>query len=144
MRGHTRGFTVVELVLVLLLLGVTTASVAPAARRQRDRALVVGAREAVVGLIAEARTVAMESGAASVRIAAMPARAEVVSQARILRTAAIAEDFGVSIAIGGSSQVELTYDALGLGRVASQTIRFSLGSESTELVVSGYGRVRRR
>jgi prepilin-type N-terminal cleavage/methylation domain-containing protein len=144
MHGHTRGFTVVELVVVLLLLGVTTASVAPAARRQRDRALVLGAREAVVGLIAEARTAAMESGAASVRIVAVPARAEVVSQARILRTAAIASDFGVSIAIGGSSQVELMYDALGLGRVASQTIAFTRGREATELVVSGYGRVRRR
>jgi len=144
MRGHTRGFTIVELALVLLLLGVTTASIAPAARRQRDRALVVGAREAVVGLFVEARTAAMESGAASVRIVAVPALAEAVSQARILRTAAIAEDFGVSISIGGSAQVELTYDALGLGRVASQTIAFARGGETTELVVSGYGRMRRR
>jgi prepilin-type N-terminal cleavage/methylation domain-containing protein len=144
MRGETRGFTVVELVVVLLLIGVTTASIAPAARRQRDRALVVGAREAVVGLVAEARTVAMATGAASVRIVADPARAEVVSQARILRAAVIAEDFGVSLVIGGSSQVELTYDALGLGRVASQTIAFTRGGQTTELVVSGYGRVRRR
>jgi type II secretory pathway pseudopilin PulG len=144
MRGHIRGFTVLELVLVLLLLGITTASAAPAARRQRDRALVVGAREAVVGLLAEARTAAMESGAASVRIVAVPARVEVVSHARILRIAAIAEDYGVSLSIGGPSQVELTYDALGLGRVASQTIAFARGGETAELIVSGYGRVRRR
>jgi prepilin-type N-terminal cleavage/methylation domain-containing protein len=144
MRGETRGLTLVELVVVLLLIGVTTASIAPAARRQRDRALVAGAREAVVGLVAEARTAAMATGAASLRIVADPARAEVVSQARILRAAAIGDDFGVTLAIGGSSQVELTYDALGLGRVASQTIAFTRGGETTELVVSGYGRVRRR
>jgi type II secretory pathway pseudopilin PulG len=140
MRGHT----LIELLFVLLLFGVTTASFAPYARRQRDRALVIGAREAVVGLFAEARTAAIESGGASLRIVADPARAEVISSARILRTAAVAEDFRVDVSLGGSPTVEIAYDALGLGRVASQTIRFTRGADATELIVSGYGRVRRR
>jgi type II secretory pathway pseudopilin PulG len=143
-RGSGAGHTVVELLFVLLLLGVTTASVAPAARRQRDRALVTGAREAVVGLLAEARAVAMESGSASVRIVAAPARAEAVSGARILRAVAIAEDFGVTLSVGGSGEVELSFDALGLGRMSGQTIGFARGSEAAQLVVSGYGRVRRQ
>ncbi|HSH75268.1 MAG TPA: hypothetical protein VLA09_06275, partial [Longimicrobiales bacterium] len=73
MSGHT----LIELVFVLLLLGVAATSVAPAARRARDHAAVTGAREALVGLLAEARATAVESGAASVRISRNPWRAEV-------------------------------------------------------------------
>jgi prepilin-type N-terminal cleavage/methylation domain-containing protein len=139
-----RGYTLIELLFVLLLVGVTTASLAPYARRQRDRALVTGARESMVGLVAEARSAAVEAGGASVRIGADPPKAEVRSGARILRSTDIAEDYGVGVSLGGSGYVEVAYDALGLGRVASQTIAFTRGNERAELVVSGYGRVRRR
>lgn len=141
MRGHT----LVELLFVLFLTGVTAASVAPAARRQRDRALVVGAREAVVGLLAEARLAAVESGSASVRITVGTAKAEAIARGIPLRTAALGAEFGVTVALSGAAtDVELAYDGLGLGRMASQTITFRRGRETAELVVSGYGRVRRR
>lgn len=144
MPTRARGFTLIELLFVLFLVGVTSASLAPVARRHRDRALVVGAREAVVGLFAEARLAAMESGGASVRITTDPARAEAVGASGILRSAAIAEDFGVSLSVGGPTAVELSYDALGLGRMTSQTITFARGDETTDLIVSNHGRVRRR
>jgi Tfp pilus assembly protein FimT len=141
MRGHT----LIELTFVLLLVGVATASAAPSARRLRDRTAVVGAREAVVGLLAEARLAAIETGSASVRIAADPWRAEAVSGGATLRRVALGVDFGVTLELGGArTDVELSYDALGLGRVASQTVVFRRGGAATELVVSGYGRVRRR
>jgi type II secretory pathway pseudopilin PulG len=141
MRGHT----LVELLFVLTLLGVTAASFAPAARRQRDRALVSGARETVIGLLAEARMAAMEHGSASVRIGTDPPEVEAVAAAVSLGRAALGSELGVTIRLSGTaSEVELTYDALGLGRLASQTITFRRGLESAELVVSGYGRVRRR
>jgi Tfp pilus assembly protein FimT len=140
MRGHT----LVELLLVLFLTAVTAASVAPAARRQRDRALVVGAREAVVGLLAEARLAAVASGGASVRITVSAATAEALAGGLPLRTAALGAEFGVAVALSGAAtEVELAYDGLGLGRMASQTITFRRGSEVAELVVSAYGRVRR-
>lgn len=144
MRGHT----LIELTFVLLLVGVATASAAPSARRLRDRTAVVGAREAVVGLLAEARLAAIETGSASVRIAADPWRAEAVgggSGGATLRRVALATDFGVTLELSGArTDIELSYDALGLGRVASQTVVFRRGDSATELVVSGYGRVRRR
>lgn len=141
MRGHT----LVELLFVLLLAGVAVSSMAPAARRQRDRAAVVGAREAVVGLLAEARLAALESGGASVRITATPPRAEALARGASLRSAALGEDFGVTVGLSGAdTQAELSYDGLGLGRMASQTITFRRGREIAELVVSAYGRVRRR
>ena len=141
MRGHT----LVELLFVLVISGVTVSALAPTARRQRDRALVIGAREAVVGLLAEARATAMEVGAASVRITTIPAKAEALVGGVAVRAAALDADFGVALALSGSAvEVELAYDALGLGRVASQTITFRRGAETAELLVSGYGRVRRR
>ena len=141
MRGHT----LIELVFVLLLVGVATATAAPAARRQRDRSLVVGAREAVVGLLAEARFAAVESGSASVTLSVSPARAEASAAGMPLRQVALGADFGVTVALsGGATEAELTYDGLGLGRMASQTVTFRRGGETTELVVSAYGRVRRR
>src|SRR5687768_1182412 len=97
MRGHT----LVELLFVLLIMCVTAAAVAPAARRQRDRARVVAARETVVGLLAEARVAAMASGAASVRISVAPALAHATEGAAILRAAALERDFGVAITLGG-------------------------------------------
>ena len=141
MRGHT----LVELLFVLVLTGTTVASLAPTARRQRDRSLVLGAREAVVGLLAEARLAAMETGSAGVRITTSPAAAEVFVGTAPLRRAALHADYGVAVSLSGSAaSVDVAFDALGLGRLASQTITFRRGAESAELVVSGYGRVRRR
>ena len=45
---------------------------------------------------------------------------------------------------GDRESAELTFDAMGVGRVASQTFRFSRGSAQAELVVSSFGRVTRR
>jgi hypothetical protein len=141
MRGHT----LVELVFVLLLTGVAVSTVAPAARRQGDRTAVVAAREAVVGLLAEARVAAMERGGARVRIVADSALAELHAGGSLVRSARLGAELGVAVSLGGTTrEAELAYDALGLGRVASQTIVFRRGGESTELVVSAYGRVRRR
>lgn len=141
MRGHT----LVELVFVLLLVGVAAASAAPAARRQLDRAMVLGAREAVVGVFAEARLAAVESGGASVRLSAVAGIAEALVGGTPRRSVFVGDDFGVSMTLSGAADdVELAYDGLGLGRVASQTVGFRRGSEVAELVVSAYGRVRRR
>jgi type II secretory pathway pseudopilin PulG len=138
------GYSLIELVLVMLLMTVAATSLAPTARRQRDRASVVGAREAVIALIAQVRSTAMERGTASVRIAAAPAVAEARSAGEPLRRIALGIEYEVNISLSGAAtEVELTYDALGLGRLAGQTITFRRGSAAATLVVSGYGRVRR-
>jgi len=140
MRGHT----LVELTFVLLLVGAAVSSVAPTARRARDRAAVVGAREALVGLLARARQAAIEAGGAEVRIAAGPASAEATAGGAVLRRVDLASEFGVTLSLGGGAgEVELAYDALGLGRLASQTVVVRRGGASASLVVSSYGRVRR-
>jgi len=140
MRGHT----LVELLFVLTLVGAATASLAPTARKYRERASVVAAREALVGVLAEARLAAMESGEARVRIASDPPAAEAAVGALTIRAVAFGE-YEVALELGeGRNEVEIAFDALGLGRLASQTIGFRRGDASAELVVSSYGRVRRR
>lgn len=140
-----RAYTLIELLFVLLLVGVTAASFAPVARRWRDRAAVLGARESLVGLLAEARLTAVETGAASLRIVEEPPSAKVLTPDSTLRSVSLGSEFGVELALSGaSSQVELRYDALGVGRMASQTVVFGRGKESAGLVVSSYGRVRRQ
>ncbi len=141
MRGHT----LVELIFVLLLVGMAASSLAPTARRTLDHAAVAAAREAVVGLLTEARRAAIETGSARVTITADPARAEALSAGLPLRAVPLAADFGVRVGLSGARpSVELAYDRLGLGRLASQTIVFRRGDAVAELVVSSYGRVRRR
>ncbi|HUF76737.1 MAG TPA: hypothetical protein VMM35_10695 [Longimicrobiales bacterium] len=140
MRGHT----LVELTFVLLLVGVAVSSVAPMARKARDRTAVVAAREMLVGLVTQARQAAIETGAAGVRIVQDGGVAEVVTAGGVLRRVALTSELGVTLELGGGrSEVELRYDALGLGRMASQTVVIRRAEAVAELVVSSYGRVRR-
>lgn len=145
MRGHT----IIELSVMLSLAALTAASVAPAARGYRDRAAVIAAREAVVGLLAEARAAAMERGAGAVRLEGGPWRAwSLVRGAAgdsILREVSLAGDLGVEVELpGGRASAEIAYGPLGLGRFANETLRFRRGRTTSGLVVSSYGRVRRR
>ena len=141
MRGHT----LVELAAALALAALVTASLAPAARRYLDRAAVVAAREVTVGLLSESRLAAMASGSARVTIVSGPwiARSEVGDS--LITVAALETDFGVTVELsGGRTRTEIAYNALGLGRVASETVVFRRGDTSTTLIVSSLGRARRR
>ena len=140
MRGHT----LVELLFILTLLGATTASLAPTARQYRDRASVVAAREALVGVLSEARLAAMESGEAIARVTVDPAVVAATVRDSTIRRVALGSEYGVVVSLnGGQSEVGLRFDALGLGRLAGQTIGIERGEASADLIVSSYGRVRR-
>jgi hypothetical protein len=141
MRGHT----LIELLLVLTLLGASSASLAPTARRYRDRSSVVAAREAVVGLLSEARLGAMEAGSGRLTLSADPPVARVVLDDATVRMVDLGAEFGVTLVLGGGRvEVDLVFDALGLGRMAAQTLGVRRGDASAGLVVSAYGRVRRQ
>ena len=139
-----RGYTLLELMAVLALFALVGASLAPAARRYRDRVAVLGARESVAGLIAEARVAALARGGAVVHVASEPWRAWSEGGQDTLRLTPLEEEWGVSVGLArGRHETRLVYDGLGLGRVASETLRFRRGEAEVGLVVSGYGRVRR-
>lgn len=105
---------------------------------------MVAAREAVAGLLAEARTVAPAFAGASVRIESDPGRAWIQLGDSVGPPVLLEDDTGVEIVLsGGRSGTEVAYDALAVGRIASETIRFRVGDEEAGLTVSGFGRVRR-
>jgi type II secretory pathway pseudopilin PulG len=141
MRGHT----LIELLLVLTLLGASTASLAPTARRYRDRSSVVAAREAIVGLLSEARLAAMEAGGSRVTLVGDPSAVGVVVGDSTVRAVDLRGEYQVRLELaGGRTDAEVAFDALGLGRMAAQTIGVRRGDASAEIIVSAYGRVRRR
>lgn len=143
--GMRRGTTLVELALALALAAIALAVVAPVARSALDRMAVVAAREAVAGLFSQARAAARVHGAAVVRVQPGPWRARAEAGGRTLRTVWLAEEMGVSVSIGrGRDSTLLRFDALGLGRVASETLTFRRGAARAGLTLSSYGRVRRR
>lgn len=140
MRGHT----LLELAAVLLLLGLACGAVMPTGRRLRDKAAVIAARESVAGLLAEARAAAVAHGGADVLVASGPWRAWYATGDSVRRTLSIESELGVSVVLArGRASTEVHYDALGLGRVASETLVFTRGDQQSGLVLSAYGRVRR-
>jgi hypothetical protein len=139
-----RGHTLFELCAALLLASLAASISIPPARALLDRMAVVSAREAVAGLIAEARLVAAEHGGASVHVRAGPWREWGETADSMFARVALEEEFSVTVELPrGRSAADLRYDALGLGQVASETLRFRRGGAVSALVVSGYGRVRR-
>ena len=141
----SRGYSLVETLMVVTIFAMTVASLAPAARRYRDSSTVVAARESVVGLIAEARVRALGRGGIVVHLGGDPFRAWLTQTDSVVRILSLGEDLGVTLVLArGRTEVQLAYDALALGRVASQTLTFRHGEAVRSLVVSAYGRVRRQ
>lgn len=139
-----RGYTLVELSIVLALMALSAPFLLAAGHRMRDRAAVVSARERVAGLVAEARMAAMSWGGATVHLTTDDGAAWFEAGGAVRRRLLLADDPGVAVVLPrGRTTSDLAYDALGIGRVASETLRFQRGEAESVLVVSGYGRVRR-
>ena len=139
-----RGYTLLELSAVLALMAAAVSIVLSAAEGTRDRWAVESAREQVAGLFAEARTSAVAWGGATVHLSVSEAAAWYEAGGVERRRVELAEDGDLELLLPrGRTDAELRYDALGLGQVASQTLRFRRGAAEATLVVSGYGRVRR-
>jgi prepilin-type N-terminal cleavage/methylation domain-containing protein len=138
------GFSLPELVLVMTIVGLVLGGALPAASRLRDRMAVVGARESVVGIFHKARIEAVAFGGASIVLRVSPPGAELWSAGALRSDVPLDGDSGVEMTLSsGRERVEIFYDALGLGRVASQTIRFMRNGSRSGLVVSSLGRVTR-
>ena len=139
------GHTLLELVVVLSLFGLAVAQLLPAAGRQRNRMAVLGAREAVAGLLHRARGEAVARGGVEVSFLAEPPLVQLVAPGDTLERVDLQERYGVTLALSrGRTQARVAFGPLGLGRVASQTLRFQRGGEEVRLVVSALGRVARR
>jgi len=73
-----------------------------------------------------------------------PWRAWIQLSDSVGRVVSIEEASGVQVILSrGRSQAEIAYDALAVGRIASETLVFRLGGENAGLTISSFGRVRR-
>ena len=140
------GHTLVELVTVLLLLAVGASLLAPAARRLGDRASVVAAREEVVRAIARARAEAVARGGASATVLTTPPSVRIDADGDVVRTVLLGGGApGVEVRLTGRrDSLSFRFDRLGIGRFASGSVTLRRGQASKGVVLSSYGRVRRR
>lgn len=141
----SRGYTLLEAVTVVVLVAVIVGAGGPAVQELSDRAAVSAAREALVGLVAEARVLAVARGGATVVIEQRPPAAFVLQDGGIVRSLKGRMPSAIVLDLGRNRErLVLSYDALGLGRVASATVTLRLRDTERTLVISSYGRVRRR
>jgi len=144
-RAPASGFSLPELTLALLLLGVLLGLAAPSVRGLLDQSAVVAAREALVGMVGEARVQALAHGGATLTLRSAPASVVLSVSGDSLAGLALGERFGVELALSRRrEEVGLRFDGLGLGRVSSETIRLTRNGHERGVVLSASGRVRRR
>jgi type II secretory pathway pseudopilin PulG len=136
------GYTLLEAIFVVTLLAIGASVLAKTARRLSDLSAVLAAREEVVGAVLEARAGAVGRGGRSVVLTGAPPSILLGPTARRSRRVLLSS--GVSIDLGGRDSTELRFDGLGIGRFASQTVVLRRGGASAAVVLSSYGRVRRR
>jgi Tfp pilus assembly protein FimT len=131
-----------ELIIAITLLAILATLVAPGARSGLDGLRVRHAREATFALATRARAIARERGGAQLILDLAARRARVEDTDGAILAAADLTDCDIVVA-GATGTVTLTYDARGLGRMASRTVGFERGRAQAGLTFSSYGRVRR-
>lgn len=142
-RVLPRGFTLLELTVVLLVMGVVLTPLAGKGVELRNRSLVEHAGHRAASLLSRARWVAVSRGGASVEFTTSPPTGRLLGATG--DTLAVVDLGGGGVALSlsrGRSTSRIRYGPLGLGIVASQTLVFSHGDSERRLVVSSLGRVR--
>jgi len=144
---HRRpGVTLLELLFALVVVAVLIGIAYPAFHGMLDRIAVRAARDALVVGVARTRVVAAGAGGAYLVLESPAARFGVENAAgdTLVAFFDLGNRYGVELSIDGitASRLRLRYDGLGLGRLASRTIRVNRGSQEAGLFISAYGRAR--
>lgn len=142
---HRAAFTLLELMIALCVLGILLGAALPPMKRSLDSVAVRAARDELAAGVRSARAAARALGGARLLLDAPAARYAVVDAAgdTLAGPVDLAERHGVAVeASGVADTVALPFDGLGIGRVASRTIRVRRGAAVAGLTVSAYGRVR--
>jgi prepilin-type N-terminal cleavage/methylation domain-containing protein len=141
------GYTLLELVVVLALLAIAIGLAYPATRAASDAWAVRAARDATASVLAATRAAAIAHRGAELLV--VPATGDVLTRTAAAPAAEerlrIGRDWRVALSSPGfgGDTIAIRYDAIGLGRVASRTLRFERGSAAAGITIAAYGRVRR-
>ena len=138
------GHTLIETIVALAILAGLLSIAAPAMIRWRDEAAVRSARDDLAAALAWTRLAAASHGGAALIVDPLAARYSVrVERGSARPPVDLGGRYGVIIDPGVDRPVVLRYDALGIGRLTSRTIRIRRGAAEAGLTVSAYGRYRR-
>lgn len=135
------GFSLVELLVVLVLLAILLGITAAPAARWRDTLAVRAARDEIVSALAWTRMAAVSRGGAGLVIDPAAARFHTMAAGEQGQVVDLDARYGV-ILDSGNELIEVRYDALGIGRAANRTLLLRRGNARAGVVVSLYGRVR--
>ena len=138
-----RGYSLLELLIVLSISAVLLAAVAPPFARWRDGAAVRAAREEIASAFAYTRLAAAAHGGAELLIDPVTARVATRTGGQWRDSIDLGHRYGVRISLGAATPAVFRYDALGIGRATSRTIRVERGGVVAGVTVSAYGRYRR-
>ena len=136
-----RGFTLLELLIVIIVAGVVLSIAVPRAQLTLDRVSVQGAADDVRATLARARSLALATQApVVVDIDSLPGRLRVRRGHDVLLTRDVGTAHGVQLRRNRDS---LTYDGFGLGRGATNlSVVVKRGMAVETVFVSRLGRVR--
>lgn len=144
-RPDRRGYTLLEITAVLVLLALATSAALPRLADLMDAFAVRSARERVAGLLALTRARAPALAGARVVVVEAPPEIRVEARDTVLRRLGVDELGGVEVRVAGArAAITFSYDGLGVGRLASGTLSFRRGDRESRLVISSYGRIDRR
>jgi prepilin-type N-terminal cleavage/methylation domain-containing protein len=138
------GFTLYELLIALTLLGVLLSFALPAIRSTTDMLAARAARELAFAVFSRARAIALQHGGAEIELSGARDRITLRRASGAIEYEAHFTGQGVDLSLDGAADsAVLRYDAHGLGRMMSRTIRFTARRAQAGLTVSSFGRVRR-
>jgi prepilin-type N-terminal cleavage/methylation domain-containing protein len=140
------GFTLLELAIVLALAAVLLGAGTIAFSRLLDRYAVRAARDALAAGFAHARAAAIAHGGASLVVDLHAARFR-IDAAGALPAAPqdLRAQYRVTLSTDGlpADSLAFHFDALGIGRMTSRTLRIRRGHAEAGITVAAYGRIRR-
>jgi prepilin-type N-terminal cleavage/methylation domain-containing protein len=139
---YRAGYSLIELVFVLMLMAILLGIVTAPVARMRDVLAVRGARSELAALVAVTRSTAIAAGGATLVVDVEAGSAWIESGgARVGDVQHIAGRHHVELT-SSRARLSLRYDALGIGRMSNAVVRVKSGGVTGTITISAYGRVR--
>lgn len=138
------GYTLLELLIALSLLGILLTMALPPVGRWRDQVAVRAARDDLAGAIAWTRMAAAARGGAALVVDPVTGRVWTrTAEGEDFPVIDLQDRYDVELETGAASLLILHYDAFGIGRTASRTFTLRRGVVTGGVTVSAYGRYRK-
>ena len=142
MNFRSPGHTLLEVLLTLAILGVVAGMAAPPLASALDGIAVRSARTQLIAFATRTRSIARLHGGARLGLDAGEDRAW-IEYGGVARDTLDFADAGIDFILSTPAATRIIrYDALGIGRLANESMELRRGRVSARATVSAYGRLR--